>query len=73
MHKEESFTRFNVDCSLRLMQAAKESGFCQRFMFISSLAARHPELSCYANTKDVAEQRLTAMDGKNTLGVFRPT
>ena len=38
-HKEEIFTRCNVDGSLRLMQAAKESGFCQRFLFISSLAA----------------------------------
>lgn len=44
-HKEEIFTHCNVDGSLRLMQAAKESGFCQRFLFISSLAARHPELS----------------------------
>lgn len=35
-HKEEIFTRCNVDGSLRLMQAAKESGFCQRFLFISS-------------------------------------
>ena len=34
-HKEEIFTRCNVDGSLRLMQAAKESGFCQRFLFIS--------------------------------------
>lgn len=41
-HKEDVFTRCNVDGSLRLMQAAKESGFCQRFLFIS-LAARHPE------------------------------
>ena len=31
-HKEEIFTRCNVDGSLRLMQAAKESGFCQRFL-----------------------------------------
>lgn len=72
-HKEEIFTRCNVDGSLRLMQAAKESGFCQRFLFISSLAARHPELSWYANSKHVAEQRLTAMADEITLGVFRPT
>lgn len=39
-HNEDVFTRCNVDGSLRLMQAAKESGFCQRFLFISSLAAR---------------------------------
>lgn len=72
-HKEEIFIRCNVDGSLRLMQAAKESGFCQRFLFISSLAARHPELSWYANSKHVAEQRLTAMADEITLGVFRPT
>lgn len=72
-HKEEIFTRCNVDGSLRLMQAAKESGFCQRFLFISSLAARHPELSWYANSKHVAEQRLTAMADEITLGIFRPT
>ena len=30
-HKEEIFTRCNVDGSLRLMQAAKESGFCNVF------------------------------------------
>lgn len=72
-HKEEIFTRCNVGGSLRLMQAAKESGFCQRFLFISSLAARHPELSWYANSKHVAEQRLTAMADEITLGVFRPT
>ncbi|AHA66956.1 NAD dependent epimerase/dehydratase family protein [Shigella dysenteriae 1617] len=72
-HKEEIFTHCNVDGSLHLMQAAKESGFCQRFLFISSLAARHPELSWYANSKHVAEQRLTAMADEITLGVFRPT
>ncbi|PRW55595.1 putative rmlD substrate binding domain protein [Escherichia coli] len=55
------------------MQAAKESGFCQRFLFISSLAARHPELSWYAKSKYVAEQRLAAMADEITLGVFRPT
>lgn len=30
-HKEEIFTRCNVDGSLRLMQAAKESGFANVF------------------------------------------
>lgn len=72
-HKEAVFTRCNVEGSQRLMQAAKESGSCQRFLFISSLAARHPELSWYANSKHVAEQRLTAMAAGITLGIFRPT
>lgn len=72
-HKEAIFTRCNVEGSQRLMKAAKESGSCQRFLFISSLAARHPELSWYANSKYVAEQRLTEMAGGITLGIFRPT
>lgn len=71
--KEDVFTRCNVDGSLRLMQAARESGCCRRFLFISSLAARHPELSWYANSKLVAEQKLTAMASDIELGIFRPT
>ncbi|EPU6500059.1 NAD-dependent epimerase/dehydratase family protein [Escherichia albertii] len=72
-HKEEIFTHCNVDGSLRLMQAAKENGLCQRFLFISSLAARHPELSWYARSKYEAEQKLAAIAGEIALGVFRPT
>ncbi|WET39213.1 NAD-dependent epimerase/dehydratase family protein [Citrobacter enshiensis] len=71
--KEAIFTQCNVEGSLRLMQAAKESGHCRRFLFISSLAARHPELSWYANSKFVAEQELTAMASDIELGIFRPT
>lgn len=71
--KEATFTQCNVEGSLRLMQAAKESGRCRRFLFISSLAARHPELSWYANSKFVAEQQLTAMASDIALGIFRPT
>ncbi|WP_336218650.1 NAD-dependent epimerase/dehydratase family protein [Citrobacter amalonaticus] len=70
---EDVFTRCNVEGSLRLMQAARESGRCRRFLFISSLAARHPELSWYANSKFVAEQKLTAMASDIELGIFRPT
>ncbi len=72
-HSEDVFTRCNVTGSLRLMQAAKESGSCKRFLFMSSLAARHPELSWYANSKYVAEQQLLAMASDISLGIFRPT
>lgn len=72
-HKEEIFTHCNVTGSMRLMQAAKASGRCQRFLFISSLAARYPQLSWYARSKHLAEQELTAMAGDITLGIFRPT
>lgn len=70
-HKEEIFTRCNVDGSLRLMQAAKESGFCQRFLFISSLAARHrSSLVC----KIQIRRRATtgSNGGRNYAGRFSP-
>ncbi|WP_213992166.1 NAD(P)-dependent oxidoreductase [Sodalis sp. dw_96] len=72
-HTEETFTRCNVTGSLRLMRAAKESGSCKRFLFMSSLAARHPELSWYAKSKYVAEQQLITMASNISLGIFRPT
>lgn len=67
------FTRCNLNGSVRLMQAAKASGSCERFLFISSLAARYPQLSWYANSKHQAEQQLTAMASDISLGIFRPT
>ncbi len=72
-HNEQTFTNCNVTGSIRLMQAAKESGSCKRFLFISSLAARYPELSWYANSKYVAEQKLSTMASTISLGIFRPT
>ncbi len=72
-HNEDVFTQCNVMGSLRLLQAAKEGGYCERFLFISSLAARHPELSWYANSKYIAEQKLAAMSSGIALGIFRPT
>lgn len=72
-HAEAVFTESNVAGSLRLMQAAKETGRCKRFLFISSLAARHPELSWYAKSKCTAEQELSAIAGEIALGIFRPT
>ncbi|QHA87942.1 NAD-dependent epimerase/dehydratase family protein [Serratia rhizosphaerae] len=72
-HAEAVFTRCNVDGSLNLMQAAQQSGACRRFLFMSSLAARHPTLSWYANSKHVAEQQLLATASDIALGIFRPT
>ena len=72
-HAEETFLSCNVTGSLNLMQAALKSGSCKRFLFMSSLAARHPELSWYANSKYVAEQQLTSMCSEISLGIFRPT
>ncbi|STQ69253.1 Cholesterol dehydrogenase [Hafnia alvei] len=72
-HNEDIFTQCNVTGSLHVMRAAKESGSCERFLFMSSLAARYPELSWYANSKYIAEQRLIDMASDMSLGIFRPT
>lgn len=72
-HAEEIFFNCNVTGSLNLMQAAREGGACKRFLFMSSLAARHPELSWYANSKFIAEQQLTSISSGISLGIFRPT
>lgn len=70
---EKTFVDCNVSGSLRLMQAAQQSGSCQRFLFMSSLAAREPELSWYAKSKYIAEQQLASLACDITLGIFRPT
>ena len=70
---EETFINCNVTGSLCLMQAARLSGSCKRFLFMSSLAARHPQLSWYAKSKFVAERELISMATGMSLGIFRPT
>ena len=40
-----SFRLTNVDGSRRVAEAARASGTCERILHMSSLAARHPELS----------------------------
>lgn len=72
-HAEETFIQCNVASSLRLMQASRQNGSCKRFLFISSLAARYPDLSWYAKSKHAAEQQLIAMAADIALGIFRPT
>ncbi len=70
---EAVFTACNVTGSVSVMQAAQAAGSCKKFLFISSLAARHPELSWYAKSKYVAEQQLQTLSGDMSLGIFRPT
>ena len=68
-----TFTQANVEGSLRLLRAAEESDSCKRYLFISSLAARHPQLSWYAHSKAIAEQQLVAQASSVSIGIFRPT
>jgi len=68
-----TFTQANVEGSLRLLRAAEQSDRCKRYLFISSLAARHPQLSWYAHSKAIAEQQLVAQASSVSIGIFRPT
>jgi nucleoside-diphosphate-sugar epimerase len=68
-----SFRAINVDGSRRVMEAARQSGTCERFLLMSSLAARHPELSWYSKSKFDAEQEVLRAAGHVSVGIFRPT
>jgi nucleoside-diphosphate-sugar epimerase len=68
-----SFRLSNVDGSRRVAEAASKSGTCERFLLMSSLAARHPELSWYAQSKHDAEQEVIRAAGTIAVTIFRPT
>jgi nucleoside-diphosphate-sugar epimerase len=69
----DQFNRINVDGSVRLMEAVRRVGASHRFLLMSSLAARHPELSWYAASKREAEQAVQKRAGDLSVTVFRPT
>jgi len=70
---EDSFRAVNVDGSRRVMEAARQSGTCERFLLMSSLAARYPGLSWYSRSKFDAEQQVLGAAGPISVGIFRPT
>lgn len=69
----EDFVRTNVDGTSNLVQAAEQQAVKPRFLLISSLAAREPELSWYAKSKQMAEQYVVDYSAKDQWIIFRPT
>ena len=69
---QEDFDRINVDGVARLVQAATAQNPKPRFLLISSLAAREPQLSFYAASKRNGEKALASHSGDMFWGVFRP-
>jgi nucleoside-diphosphate-sugar epimerase len=69
----EDFAHTNVEGTRNLVRAAIQQDSPPRFLFISSLAARQPELSWYATSKHVAEQLLIDYSHVMPCAVFRPT
>ena len=69
----EDFVHTNVEGTRNLMRASIQQDSPPRFLFISSLAARQPELSWYAKSKHIAEQLLIDHSHVMPCTVFRPT
>lgn len=61
-HREADFFRVNTEATRTLATAARDAGVA-RFLFVSSLAAREPQLSAYAKSKHDAEQLLPHIEG----------
>ena len=66
------FDRSNVDGVARLVRAAVEQHPVPRFLLISSLAAREPDLSYYASSKRQAETLLADKAGSMPWIALRP-
>ena len=70
----DDFLAINHIGTANLIKACEGQSQIQRFLLISSLAAKHPELSWYAYSKHKAEQSLESA-GNDLPGrtIFRPT
>ena len=69
----EDFVHTNVNGTDNLVCASIEQSLPPRFLLISSLAARQPELSWYATSKLMAEHLVCNHSQKMPYAVFRPT
>ena len=67
------FLKTNRDGTANLLAAVQQSAPDARFLLVSSLAAREPHLSWYANSKFQAEQYLSSHAGRIRWTIFRPT
>jgi nucleoside-diphosphate-sugar epimerase len=69
---QDHFNRLNVEGVARLVHAAARQHPLPRFLLISSLAAREPDLSFYASSKRQGEVVLAAQAGQMQWSVLRP-
>jgi nucleoside-diphosphate-sugar epimerase len=69
----DHFYRVNVNGVARLVEVATETKTLPRFLLISSLAAREPQLSPYATSKRLGEKALVERAGKMRWAALRPS
>jgi 2-alkyl-3-oxoalkanoate reductase len=69
---EADFAPANVSGVERIVQAARESAESPRFLLVSSLAARAPELSLYAASKRRGEEVLQSVARDLEWTILRP-
>ncbi|WP_210324315.1 NAD-dependent epimerase/dehydratase family protein [Aestuariivirga litoralis] len=68
----QGFFDVNLAGTQRLYDAARKAGVT-RFVYVSSLAAREPQLSAYGASKNAAEQFLLPLDSKEcSVLILRP-
>lgn len=67
------FETVNVAGCQNIIKAASQSSLNPGFLMISSLAARHPELSHYAASKHAGEALLSEKNSALDWTIFRPT
>jgi len=69
---QKYFNRINVDGVARLTHVADKQKQPLSFLLMSSLAAREPQLSAYASSKQQGERVLMEASAKIDWAVFRP-
>jgi len=70
--RRADFDRVNETGVLNLVRAAEREAGCRRFLLLSSLAAREPQLSDYARSKRLGEQALATNARRLAWAVLRP-
>ncbi|MDT8363513.1 MAG: SDR family NAD(P)-dependent oxidoreductase [Nitrosomonas sp.] len=68
----DNFLSSNVTGTRHLLQVIAETDSCARLLYISSLAARQPQLSWYAQSKLDAEQLFPNVADRLAVTVYRP-
>lgn len=69
----EDFVHTNVEGTRNLLRVCTQQTTPPRFLLISSLAAKHPELSWYATSKRMGELVLINSSLPIPFAIFRPT